>query len=606
MHMIAASEPAGGAALDQVIIATAGALLVTAVLLTLVIGHRSGRVATLGRLGAFASHVSGLPPWTALPSALAGASLFTALLGMYWDISLHIDQGRDAGPLANPAHYLILAGLFGVFSAGVLAIAMPKAGARPGPAAVKIGRDWYAPIGGVLMAACGAFALAGFPLDDMWHRMFGQDVTLWGPTHLMLIGGAGMTLIANAVLLAEGMSERGRRSQPSFVTAVRRASIVGGLLIGLSTFQAEFDFGVPQYRLVFQPFLIALAAGVALVAARIWIGRGGALSAAVFFLVVRGLLSLIVGPVLGETTPSLPLYLGSALCVEAAALAFAPRRRPLAFGAVAGALVGTAGTASEWLWTQGVMPLPWTGDLLPEAIVLAVAGGTAGGVIGALLGRGLRGELPARTLARPATAGAAAVIAACIAYGLVTTEPSGVRAQVRLERDGQATVRIDPPSYAKDPAWLTVTAWQGGGLHVDRLRELAPGVFRTSEPIPTSGDWKSIVRLHDGSALLGSPVYLPEDSAIPAREVPARASSSRPFVRDSEILQRERKRDAPGWLWAVASATVLALYLVFLSALAWGVGRFSGDTARDESSPDALRRLPRARAAPARGGWRSA
>ena len=51
---------------------------------------------------------------------------------MYWDISLHIDDGRDAGPLANPAHYLILAGLFGVFAAGVLAMALPRE--TPGPA----------------------------------------------------------------------------------------------------------------------------------------------------------------------------------------------------------------------------------------------------------------------------------------------------------------------------------------------------------------------------------------------------------------------------------------------------------------------------------------
>ena len=108
---------------------------------------------------------------------------------MYWDISLHIDVGRDPGPLANPAHYLILAGLFGIFAAGFLAICLPKE--RPGPAAVHIAGDWYAPVGGVLIAACGAFALIGFPLDDIWHRLFGQDVTLWGPTHLMLIGGAG-------------------------------------------------------------------------------------------------------------------------------------------------------------------------------------------------------------------------------------------------------------------------------------------------------------------------------------------------------------------------------------------------------------------------------
>ena len=40
---------------------------------------------------------------------------------------------------------------------------------------------------------------------------------------------------------------------------------MGGLLIGLSTFQAEFDFGVPQFHMAFHPVLIAIAAGVALV-----------------------------------------------------------------------------------------------------------------------------------------------------------------------------------------------------------------------------------------------------------------------------------------------------------------------------------------------------
>ena len=43
-------------------------------------------------------------------------------------------------------------------------------------------------------------------------------------------------------------------------------------MIGLSTFQAEFDFGVPQFQLVFQPMLIMLAAGVGLVA-RAHLGR---------------------------------------------------------------------------------------------------------------------------------------------------------------------------------------------------------------------------------------------------------------------------------------------------------------------------------------------
>src|SRR3954451_22048373 len=197
----AAAKPAGGAALDQVAIASGAAIFVTVALMWLGMGHRSGRVGVLGRLGRFSQRVSGLPAWAAIPSGIIIVSLITALFGMLWDISMHIAQGRDPGPLANPAHYFILAGLFGVFSSGFLSMCLPLE--KPSRVAVKIADDWYAPLGGVLIAACGAFSLVGFPLDDVWHRLFGQDVTLWGPTHLMLIGGAAMTLIGLAVLLVE-------------------------------------------------------------------------------------------------------------------------------------------------------------------------------------------------------------------------------------------------------------------------------------------------------------------------------------------------------------------------------------------------------------------
>src|SRR5205823_6376088 len=137
------------------------------------------------------------------------------------------------------------------------AMALPME--RPSLTALRIRGDWFAPLGGVLIAACGAFALVGFPLDDMWHRLFGQDVTLWGPTHLMMIGGAGMTLIGQAVLLVEGVRARDPRtpSDSSLVIRIRRAALMGGLLIGLSTLQGEFDFCVPQFRFVLEPALLA-------------------------------------------------------------------------------------------------------------------------------------------------------------------------------------------------------------------------------------------------------------------------------------------------------------------------------------------------------------
>src|SRR4051812_42428917 len=122
--LLGAAAPAGGAALDQVAIATFGACAATVLLLGVLLAHRAGRIAWLGRLAGWAESHTGVPGWSALPGLLLGVSLLVAVFGMYWDISLHIDNGRDAGPLANPAHYFILAGLFGVLFTGVVSIAL--------------------------------------------------------------------------------------------------------------------------------------------------------------------------------------------------------------------------------------------------------------------------------------------------------------------------------------------------------------------------------------------------------------------------------------------------------------------------------------------------
>jgi hypothetical protein len=572
-------EPAGGAAIGQILIANALAIAASGALAWLVLGHRSGRVPYLGRAAAATERASGLPGWAALPSATASASLLVALLGMYWDISLHIDVGRDAGPLANPAHYLILAGLFGIFCSGFVAMALPLE--RPSPTAVRINRGWYAPLGGVLITVCAFFSLLGFPLDDVWHRLFGQDVTLWGPTHLMLIGGASLTLVGQAVLLVEGMRARERTGggrSPALIVRLRRAGLMGGLLIGLSTFQAEFDFGVPQFQMVFQPILIALAAGAALVCSRIWIGPGGALAATAFFLLIRGGIALIVAGALGETLPHMPLYVAEAACVELAGLFLA--RRPLGLAAASGLAIGTVGFAAEYGWSQVAMPLPWTGALLPEAPLLAILAGTAGAVAGALLALSLKQALPGRALTRGLALASLAVIMAVAADGLLTTAPQGIRASVRLievgagpGREVSATARISPASAAADARWLTITSWQGGGLVVDRLRSAGEGAYRSTEPIPVSGDWKTTLRLQTGRTIAAVPIYLPADRAIPAPGVAAPNRFRRSFVADSRILQRETKRGVPGSLTTVAPLLVLALALSLLTILALGLSR---------------------------------
>ena len=568
------APPAGGAALADVVGASAGVAVATALLLAVAVAHRTRRTRALARLAEALGRRTGRPAWVALPSLLALGALLSSLFGMLWDIALHVADGRDAGPLANPSHYFILVGLYLLFVAGVTAVVLPL-DEEPGPAAVALTPTWRAPVGGLLITAAAVYALLGFPLDDVWHRLFGQDVTLWGPTHLMLITGAGLSLIGLLVL-----DQEGRAAQPELVGTGGRMRwlltgfVFGGLLIGLSVFQAEYDFGVPQFRLALHPMMIAGAAGFGLVTARLLLGRGGALSAALFFLAVRGGISLTVGPVLGEPTPALPLYVGSALLVELLAMT-SLLQSPLAFGASAGLLIGSVGSVIEAGWSFLVMPLPWTPDMWAEGLVMAVCVGVGAGLCGALLALGAQGRLPPRPArARPIVVVSLLTLAAATANGLVATVPVSTAATVALSPAGPgfvtAQVRLDPDT--DDPAWLQITAWQGGGLVLDRLERTGPGTYRSSAPIPVSGSWKTLLRVHDGRTLAASPIYLPADAAIGAVALPA-VTATRPLAQEVEILQRERDLSVPTWTWTGAALLVLACSIALVLALSIGVGR---------------------------------
>ena len=594
-------EPAGGAALGEAFGATAGALVATALVIYLIAGHRSGRIKLLGRVGSWAERHTGLPAWASVPSMLLGISLLTAVLGMYWDILLHIDNGRDAGPLANPAHYLILVGLYGVLVAGVLSIALAGT-ERPTKTAIHLGGGWWAPVGGLMMAACGAFALTGFPLDDMWHRLFGQDVTLWGPTHLMLIGGASLATLGGMVLMGEAITsvgrdpERAEREATPLVYHVRRALLVGGFLVALSTFQAEFDFGVPQFRAVNQPILIMLAAGVGLVTTRLYLGRGGALLAVFGYILIRGFLAIMVGGVWGQTTPHFPLYIVEALLVEAV-FARAGGRSPVLNGAIAGALIGTIGLAAEWAWSHIWMPIPWNSSLFPEAaiagFVAAVAAGAVGGFVGGSL-TGRSGVLVSREDGRRLGSGdrraalvGGLVLMAVVGWALPMSDGGPERAQVALrdidrgeQRTVSATIRLEPRDSVKDPEYMNVTGWQGGGSVIDPLEKVGPGVYRTTKPIPVYGGWKSTLRIQQGDALISMPLFMPKDEAIPADEVPAAANFTRAFQPDIEVLQRERKQDVSPALTLMAYLTVLAIALSLVALIAWALLRIDRGDAR--------------------------
>ncbi|MGH2752390.1 MAG: hypothetical protein ACRDK3_16200 [Actinomycetota bacterium] len=573
MHL-AHADPAAGAPLGELVPAAIVGAVIVAALVAFGVAHRSGKTSLLTRTGAFAERVSGLPPWAGVGASVTALSLLVAVFGFYWDVATHIDNGRDPGPFANPSHFLIIGGLAGIALAGVLACLL---GSRPTSTSVCLRAGWEVPLGGLLLLLCGGIAVLGFPLDDVWHRLFGQDVTLWSPTHLQMVGGAALSTLALWILLVEGgrtdSADEARRLR---TMRLAEPFLAGAFLIGLSAFHAEFDYSVPQFRLLYHPVLLMLTSGVALVAARIRLGHLGALKAVGFFILLRALLSLAIGPVMGHTTLHFPLYLVEALGVEIVASTMGTERR-VRFGAAAGAVIGTFGLAAEWGWSQVWMTIPWPGSLMPEGIFLGFGAAVAGGAFGGFIGRALTDPPQQSTpAARPVAWATAAGVLVALAYPLPTDAALEGRTEMSLRSAGDSRARLEvqlePRDVADEAEWFNVTAWQGGGSVVEPFVRTSDGRYRTENAVPIGGEWKTMVRLHRGRSLMAAPVYLPEDAAIPAPEVPARDQVARPLTSDKKMVLREAKEVGPELIYP-ASILLVSLVGVWVAALGWGLHR---------------------------------
>ncbi|MDP9403644.1 MAG: hypothetical protein M3P85_10000 [Actinomycetota bacterium] len=550
---------------------------------------------------------TGLPGWS-MAGALTGLTfLAVAAMGLYWDVAFHIDNGRDK-ELFTPSHVMILLGLGGlVWSAGT---AVVFASLDRAPVRLRLG-PLRLPWSALALAGLGIGGVAAFPLDNLWHEAYGVDVTLWSPTHLQLVAGGGLGPIAVWLMIREGAKEWAGQRSPTVLARVIEVTTFGAILTGLSTFQGEFDFGMPQFQALYLPVLIAVAGAMALTAARVALGRGGALLAVVGFVILRGALALLVGGSLNHTVPRFPLYLAAALAVEAVAFLLGTRRR-LRFALVAGAAVGTAGLAGELAWVKLSGWADLAPALLPKAVVFATLAAVAAAVVGTALSQAAgRGEAAADgdgAAAPGIPAGALALAGLALVAALAYPLPRNVGpvdAVISLERAGDealVSVALDPPDAADRATLFGIVSWQGGGRVSAELREVGPGRYVSSRPVPVSGRWKSLVGLQRGDEVMAAPIYLPADPEIGAAAVPALPERRVAFSRNTDILLREAK-DGPSWpaLAAYLGVALVAGMWVFLLGLA--VARIGGGGSSD---PDASVRpsapFPTGALVPA-GGW---
>ena len=196
--------------------------------------------------------------------AVRRAALWTLLLskliagwGVQWDIQWHVLIGRDSFWI--PQHVMTYAGvaLAVIVSFGVLA--WETLTARPGLAS-------GAPVLRVLgLTATRGFHLAAWgigltvlaaPIDDLWHRLFGLDVTLWSPPHLLGILGAVINSLACLVIAREVYPVGSRLRLAALV--LTGAMLYGGLHLTVdpSTRMAYLHGGVLFYTLAILSALI--------------------------------------------------------------------------------------------------------------------------------------------------------------------------------------------------------------------------------------------------------------------------------------------------------------------------------------------------------------
>jgi hypothetical protein len=267
-------------------------------------------------------------------------------------------------------------------------------------------------------------------------------------------------------------------------------------------------------------------------------------------------------------------------------------------GVVAGALIGSVGFFAEYAWSHVWMVNAWPASLIGEGLPLALITGIGAGVLGGAIGRAVTPQAASERVPRWALPAAGIAVLAVIVWCVPQPVPSNPpKATVALtpansgpHRTAYVTARLQPADAAKNARWLNVTAWQGGGKIVNKLKQVGPGTYRSTQALPLYGDWKSTLRLQTGREVLGVPIYMPPDTAIPVKGIPAPPQFTRQFTQDKKLLQREQKKGVSTFLWTLAYLAVLLIALVVGVLLVLGLRRIRQSLGDGQAPPPGSRR----------------
>jgi hypothetical protein len=511
-----------------------------------------------------------IPGWAAATIGMSLFGLFVAGQAFYNDVAWHVALGRDKNLFTAP-HTGIVIGLGLILMSGVTGVLLASL------QGVDTALRWRAvrvPWSTLPILALGAAAVSGFPLDELWHRAFGVDVTMWSPTHMLMILGAAFVGVAAWLVLADaGVKPRDSRWAMG-IHVVAAWLTLQGLVAPLG----EFSFGVPQFQQIFHPLILAIASAFAFVAIRLVLGRWWALGIAAFNIVsTTNLLNNDKAPI---HTRVVGIYVASALAVELAAFIFGTQRRAR-FALAAGVGVATLGMAGDYWWNSNHAYQPWNTNLLPDAFVFALLGAIASALLATAFARAAGHQDDTQPLPRPVLAASGALILLLLALPM-PRHTGNVTAQVHFGQQiggyANVDVRLTPPDAADHARFFQAGAWQGGGLDLADMKQASPGHYVSEHRIPVTGHWKALLRLHRGGEMMAIPLHLQGDPQLHKPELRA-VDRTMAFQPEPRYLLREQH--GGNNLFKNSVYTLLAgVVVLWIAAFSVAVGKIAPKTPR--------------------------
>ncbi len=130
-------------------------------------------------------------------TTLLGSTI--SFFALSWDIQWHTFVGRDR--TLTPPHVLLLSGIV-VCGIATLAAVMietlwiKKNQAMEGRSTLFANR-FAAPLGIYITGYAALNMAIAFPVDQYWHTLYGVDVAIWAPFHIMAISGLALMALGS-------------------------------------------------------------------------------------------------------------------------------------------------------------------------------------------------------------------------------------------------------------------------------------------------------------------------------------------------------------------------------------------------------------------------